>query len=234
MDIGSRAATRESSRGRGRFPTTCFFRTLPYLKCSTTFYAGCTKSCTLHGTIMFDVVQLVRKKRTRLVLKPVDCLLDAQHARTISQPSFLKDSSGRWTLHFYNQKTELKRQSTKISRTRGPRVEPVQCFIDTTSIEVEMKEMFRCREVPKIPIAPLLDIECTSIDDENTFRKDSTQNLRGDSGGIGRTVGYDKGTPLQPRKSVLKSLRRFRCDCSFVRASFSIFEKCLLLCYWFH
>lgn len=94
-----------------------------------------------------------------------------------------------------------------------------------------MKEMFRCREVPKIPIAPLLDIECTSIDDENTFRKDSTQNIQGDSGGIGRTVGYVKGTPLQPRKSVLKSLRRFRCDCLFVRAGFSIFEKCLLLCY---
>lgn len=81
-------------------------------------------------------------------------------------------------------------------------MEPVQCFIDTTSSEVEMKEMFRCREVPKIPIAPLLDIECTSIDDENTFQKDSTQNIQGDSGGIGRTEGYDKGTPLEPRKSV--------------------------------
>lgn len=110
-------------------------------------------------------------------------------------------------------------------------MEPVQCFIDTTSSEVEMKEMFRCREVPKIPIAPLLDIECTSIDDENTLQKDSAQNIQGDSGGIGRTVGYDKGTPLQPRKSVLKSLRRFRCDCLFVSAGFSIFEKCLLLCY---
>lgn len=233
MDIGSGTATRESSRGRGKFPTTWFFRTLPYLKCSTTFYEVCTKSCTLHGTSMFDVVQLVRKM-TWIVLKPVDCLLGAQHARTISQPSFLKDSSGRRTLHFYNQKTDLKRLSTKISRTRGLRLEPVQCFIDTTSLEVEMKEMFRCREVPKIPIAPLLDIECTSIDDENTFRKDSTQNIQGDSGGTGRTVGYDKGTPLQPRKSVLKSLRRFRCDCLFVSASLSIFEKFLLLCYWFH
>lgn len=153
---------------------------------------------------MFEVVQIVRKKRTWLVLKPVDCLLDAQHARTMSQPSFLKDSSGRSTLHFYNQKAGLKRLSTKISRTRGPRVEPVQCFIDTSSSEVEMKEMFRCREVPKIPIAPLLDIECTSIDDENTLQKDSTQNIQGGSGGIGRTVEYDKGTPLQPRKSVLK------------------------------
>lgn len=110
-------------------------------------------------------------------------------------------------------------------------MEPVQCFIDTTSSEVEMKEMFRCREVPKIPIAPLLDIECTSIDDENTLQKDSTQNIQDYSRGIGRTVGYDKGTPLQPRKSVLKSLWRFRCDCLFVSAGFSIFEKYLLLCY---
>lgn len=83
-------------------------------------------------------------------------------------------------------------------------MEPVQCFIDTTSSEVEMKEMFRCREVPRIPIAPLLDIECTSIDDENTLQKDSTQNIQGDSGGIGRTVGHDKATPFTTKKIGIK------------------------------